>query len=145
MRQGQGDTDDHGSARTRKWSSLEWALTLMFLALYIWLRWWSGLWQNRWIGFALGALLAVFVVVSGRRPSNYFRLSGFYPPTYLFVPLSLVCFSVGIIGLARFLRGASGDEGLGGFIMLSLGVQQACIYRYLSNQDRCNLDEKDEQ
>jgi len=51
--------------RTR---SAWWTLTKVgvFLGLFVWLRWYSSLWQNRWTGFCLGVVLVIWVDFTSR-------------------------------------------------------------------------------
>jgi hypothetical protein len=129
-------TTSRSEKRSRR--SLDWVLTLIIVALFGWLRWWSGLWHNRWIGFVLGAVIVVaFVPRDWRRPGQDIQARGFY------LRLSIAFFAMGIFDFVRFLWGADGDTGLGVFIMLALGVQQAYMYRYVSVQHRLHLPAKD--
>lgn len=126
--------------KIRKLDPLDLILSFAFIGLWIWLRWWSGLWQNRWVGFALGAAFTLFLATRLAFTRSESRLSGFYPPKYLFLPLCIALVAAGIISFMFFLRRGSGDDGFSGFILISLGIQQANIYRRLSNQDRSEAE-----
>ena len=128
-------TTNNSEKSSRK--PLDLALTFVFAVLFVWLRWWSGLWQNRWVGFAFGAVLAtVFMARGWGRVNNDIRSRGFH------LCLSIFCFLAGIAMFTSFFRKGSSSDGSSGFVMLSFGVQQAYMYRWVAQQDRLNLTAK---
>jgi hypothetical protein len=116
---------------------LNYATAFVLGGVFVWLKWWSGVWQNRWVGFILGIVFAAVALIRDwGRVGHDIQTKGFY------LRLSLLFFFVGTVSLVRFFRGANGDEALFGFIMLAFGTQYAYVYRRVYQQDRLNLETK---
>lgn len=111
---------------------LDYALTIVFLCAFVWLRWWSGLWQNRWVGFGLGAVFAVvYLVRSLGRESQDVHTKRYYllmSVVFLVLGTAFMSFFLGLLGARK------SDDGCLSFITLALGVRHANLYRWSRNQ-----------
>ncbi|HWZ83326.1 MAG TPA: hypothetical protein VNW47_11905 [Terriglobales bacterium] len=114
---------------TRTW--YDFALPVVLVGVYVWLRVWSGWWPNRWIGFAFGAVVAVVMLVRSRGWAGSPILSN-----GVYLRMSLLSFALMIWGFANFFRSADGSDGFFAFLMLTFGVQSAYMYRWVPKQDR---------
>ncbi|MBZ5683978.1 MAG: hypothetical protein LAP86_02995 [Acidobacteriia bacterium] len=60
------------SSRGGRWGLIG---TVAFVALFVWLRWYSSFWQNRWIGFILGVLFVSSAAFKRRGLRQYLEIA----------------------------------------------------------------------
>jgi hypothetical protein len=105
-------------------------LTLVFPALFVWSRFASGIWQNRWTGFCLGAgFAAVVLVLNWGRVGIDIRSAKYY------LGLSIFSFATAAICLSSFFLVGGGIDGFLTFMFIAFGVQEMYMYRWVLRHD----------
>jgi hypothetical protein len=106
------------------------AIALVFASVYIWLRVGSSLWNNRWTGFSLGAAFLLIFLVLQRMETVDIKSKA----TYL--TWSIFFLGIGLWALSIFFLGGNSTDAFLGFMMLSFGVHNVKLYRWVATQDR---------
>ncbi len=116
-----------------------------FLGLFIWLRWFSSLWQYRWTGFLFGI---VFVSSSLRNPNRLRpwrdRISLYASPKIAWFATIICPLALGGLVMKHFFAGpaffsfngpkAGSDDGFFGIVILASAIDGAYSF-WLSSHD----------
>lgn len=117
----------------------------VFAGLFVWLRWFSSLWQYRWTGFLFGV---IFVLSSlwnrGTSPRWRDRISYYVSPKVGWFAVIICPLALGGIIMKHFFAGpaffsftgpkAGSDDGFFGVVILASAVEGAYSF-WLSKRD----------
>ena len=118
-------------------SSRRWALAQLFVfaALFVWMRWFSTLWQNRWTGFCLGIAFAATNFAWRESLQRQLDLARKYDvPRRVTILSAIASAVVGITVLKSFFAGsafswsgvrAASDDGFCGVIVCTSALEWA--------------------
>jgi hypothetical protein len=96
-----------------------------FLALYIWVRWYSGFWRYGWVGLCLGAVLGL-MALQGIALQQALAVRHDIPKR-AYVIGAIVFFFLGVETLKHFFTTPTADNAFFGLLILVLSLQQAII------------------
>jgi hypothetical protein len=113
--------------RGNRWFGL--ALACVLIALCVWLRSWSDLWQYRWTGFLVG--LAVGLYAQRATQASYHIAKRYDIPRRVYLAGAIVFIAMGASSLKRFFLNGNGDDGFLSILFVALAISQARVCRWL--------------
>jgi len=131
-------------ALRRRWFNN--ALLFAFLAVFVWLRWFSAFWQHRWTGLCFGvAFILTFRPTRTRMQMHVDFAKKYEFPRRGNLVAGISCIVLGGIALRDFLTGrsffsfsgvrAASDDGLLAVSMLAAGFEMIYLSRLLARTD----------
>jgi len=108
---------------SRFWLDALWVIAYLgiFYLVKIKTDFWS---ENHWVGFLLGALFALVILLQGTR-----FVVGFLT-RQIHLRLGIGCLVLSILSLVSFIRGGDSNTGFATFFFLTFGVQNIYAYRH---------------
>jgi hypothetical protein len=131
----------------RRWLGI--ATSLVLVALFVWLRWFSSLWIYRWTGFCFGIVFLLSTRVAWGKVQTQIDIAKRYDlPSRIFIVGNICSLTLGVVALRSFIQGniylptgarAGSDNGLLGIVLLASALEG--LYQFwLSKQDASKSD-----
>jgi hypothetical protein len=111
----------------------------VFIVVFAWMRWRSGLWHYRWAGFFLGIAFAVTFVNRQAMRASYDIAKRYDIPGRANLLGGIAFIALGAITLRRFFLIGSGDDGFFGVVLLASAIHEGFVYRWISRKDDTGL------